>query len=201
MLTISMFRSVMRRMKILLANSFDHATDSRDEFYLRQLQDQLTARGHRVDCCSLPFVFEHESLLGQITSYRLLDLRQACDKLVAIGAPSHLLRHDNKTLVAFRAPFLLQDFHDNHTEMLKAKSSFRNNVLRDKLRCADQVSLRESKEIYCLIPELGATITRSFGMDCKVCDIEQLATYIGSDNCVEDNSVVTRDATTGKLAA
>lgn len=201
MLTISMLRILMRRMKILLANSFDHATDSRDELDLRQLQDQLIAKGHSVDCCSLPFVFEHESLLGQIMSYRLLDLRQACDKLVAIGAPSHLLRHDNKTFVAFRAPFLLQDFHDNHTETRKAKSSFRNSVLRDKLRCADQVSLRESKEIYCLMPELGATITKSFGMVCKVCDIEQLAAYIGADNCFEESSVVTRDATIGKLAA
>ncbi|MFY8199851.1 MAG: hypothetical protein ACOVLE_04220 [Pirellula staleyi] len=196
-----MLRILIRRMKILLANSFDHATDSRDELDLRQLQDELIAKGHSVDCFSLPFVFEHESLLGQIMSYRLLDVRQACDKLVAIGAPSHLLRHDNKAFVAFRAPFLLQDFHDNHAETLKPKSSFRNNVLRDKLRCADQLSLRESKEIYCLIPELGATITRSFGVDCKVCDIKQLAAYIGSDNCFEDSSVVIRDAMTGKLAA
>jgi hypothetical protein len=201
MLTNSMLRSLMRRMKILLANSFDHDTDSRDESDLRQLQDQLIARGHSVDCCSLPFVCEQDSLLGQIMSYRLLDLRQACDKLVAIGAPSHLLRHDNKTLVAFRAPFLLQDFHDNHAETRSARSSFRNKVLRDKVRCADQVSLREAKEIYCLMPELSATLSGSFGIDCKVCDIQRLAAHIGADNCLEDSSFVTRDATIGKFAA
>ncbi|MCY2978977.1 MAG: hypothetical protein NTU79_09965 [Planctomycetota bacterium] len=134
-------------------------------------------------------------------SYRLLDLRQACDKLVAIGAPSHLLRHDNKTLVAFRAPFLLQDFHDNHAETRSARSSFRNKVLRDKVRCADQVSLREAKEIYCLTREISATLTGSFGMDCKVCDIQQLAAHIGADHCFEDSSLVARDTTIGKFAA
>jgi len=90
-----------------------------------------------------------------------------------------------------------------HTETVRegSRNYFRNQVLRDKVRRVDQVSLREAKEIYCLTPELAATLTGSCVVDYKVCDLQELAAHVGGDHCIEDASLNTRDATNGKLAA
>ena len=85
-------------MKIVLASSFVPFVNGGGRFIVEWLEQKLVESGHRVERFYLPFVDRPEDLFDQILAFRLIDLADSCDRLIAFRPPSYVLRHPNKVL-------------------------------------------------------------------------------------------------------
>lgn len=54
--------------------------------------------GHDVEAIRIPFDPDPDELCGQLLAFRLTDVGEWCELLVATGTPCHLLRHPRKVL-------------------------------------------------------------------------------------------------------
>ena len=85
-------------MRIVLASSFVPFVNGGGRFIVEWLEQKLLERGHRVERFYIPFVDRPEDLFDQILAYRLIDLADSCDRLIAFRPPSYVLCHPNKVL-------------------------------------------------------------------------------------------------------
>lgn len=85
-------------MRIVLASSFVPFVDGGARFIVEWLEEVLADHGHTVERFYLPFIEDPDNLIDQLAAYRMIDLQDAGDLLIAFRPPAHLLRHPNKIL-------------------------------------------------------------------------------------------------------
>jgi len=62
------------------------------------LERATESQGHEVDAIRIPFDHDPDALWAQLLAFRLTDVSERVDLLVATGTPCHLLRHPRKVL-------------------------------------------------------------------------------------------------------
>jgi len=85
-------------MKVVLASSFVPFVNGGGRFIVEWLEQKLIESGHRVERFYFPFVDRPEDLFDQILAFRLIDLADSCDRLIAFRPPAYVLCHPNKVL-------------------------------------------------------------------------------------------------------
>ena len=85
-------------MKIVVASSIVPAVRGGGRIIVDNLVRHLHERDHEVEEVLLPSWSEPDVLVEQLLAMRLLDLRDAGERLIAIRVPAHLIRHSNKVL-------------------------------------------------------------------------------------------------------
>src|SRR5690349_4164004 len=85
-------------MKIIIASSYVPFVDGGGRFIVEWLAQKLIEHGHQVERFFLPFIDQPDDLLDQTLAFRLMDLSNYCDRLIALRPPAHVLRHPNKVL-------------------------------------------------------------------------------------------------------
>lgn len=85
-------------MKIVLASSFVPFVNGGARFIVEWLEAKLREQGHEVERFYLPFVDSPHDLLDQMAAFRLIDLSESCDRLIAFRPPAYVLPHPNKVL-------------------------------------------------------------------------------------------------------
>jgi hypothetical protein len=85
-------------MWILVASAFRPSSKPGEEDLARQLETALRARGHEVDSVQIPFDCDSDELWAQLFAFRMTNVSDVGELLVATGTPSHLLRHRRKVL-------------------------------------------------------------------------------------------------------
>jgi glycosyltransferase involved in cell wall biosynthesis len=133
-------------LRILVASSFTPFVPGGGTAIVDDLTSALRNRGHEVDTVMLPVSPEATALPEQLLALRLIDLSDAGDLLIAIRPPAHALRHPNKVLWFIHHQ---RDLYDLWGTPFQNVASDRDGVLlREAIRRADDVYLREARQIY-----------------------------------------------------
>ena len=123
----------------------------------------MQERGHEVDAIRIPFDADPDVLWPQLLGFRLTDVGDRGDLLVATGTPGHLLRHPHKVLwLAEHYPWI-----DDGSAALES------------LRAADRRAFGEAAAAFAVSKRLCDRIAHSSG-----CAVELLPPPKGSWNSV-----------------
>jgi glycosyltransferase involved in cell wall biosynthesis len=133
-------------MKIIIATSVTPFVEGGATYIVDSLGQQLEARGHEVEILRFPLSERYGELLDQLLAFRLMDLTQHGDRLIAIRTPAHLLKHPNKVvwfIHHFRGAYDLWG-----TKYQGIPNTPEGVAYRDAIVAADNVGLREAK-LFC----------------------------------------------------
>ncbi len=133
-------------MKIALCSSFVPFVFGGARLIVEWLETKLLEHGHAVERVYLPFVEAPDRLLAQMTAYRLLDLTEAADRVIAFRPPAHVIPHPDKVLWFIHHIRVFYDLWDSPYRPVPDAPPGR--ALRDRLMAADGVALREAKRVF-----------------------------------------------------
>ena len=85
-------------MRVLAASAFHHSDDPESRDLGHALELAFGDAGHEVEAIRIPFDRDRDALWPQLLAFRLTDVSDVGDLLVATAAPCHLLRHPCKVL-------------------------------------------------------------------------------------------------------
>lgn len=133
-------------MRIVLVSSFVPFIKGGARFIVEWLEGKLQESGHQVERFYLPFVESEDVLLEQLLAYRLLDISENADRLIAFRPPSHIVRHPNKVL------WFIHHIRGYYDLMGTPYQSFQNTNLghatREALVQIDTVGLKEARRVF-----------------------------------------------------
>jgi glycosyltransferase involved in cell wall biosynthesis len=133
-------------MKIVLASSFVPFVDGGGRFIVEWLERKLLEHGHEVERIYLPFVDYPHNMFAQMAAYRLIDLTEACDRLIAFRPPAYMLRHPCKILWFIHH---IRTYYDLwNTEYRPVPDSVSGRAIRDTVFAADNATLGEARHIF-----------------------------------------------------
>ena len=85
-------------MRVLVASPFRPSCEPDQKDLGRALELAMQDHGHDVDAVRIPFDPDPDALWTQLLAFRLTDVSDVGELLVATGTPCHLLRHPHKVL-------------------------------------------------------------------------------------------------------
>lgn len=132
-------------MKIVLASTFVPFINGGARFIVEWLEEQLLAHGHEVERFYLPVLDGPDSILDQAALFRLMDLSQAGDRLIAFRPPSYVLQHPNKVLWFIHHIRVYYDLwgHEHAPAPTPA-----NEAVRKALMHLDTQAIGEARKVY-----------------------------------------------------
>ena len=133
-------------MRIVLASSFVPFVHGGGRFIVEWLETKLQEHGHEVERFYLPFVDRPDDLFDQIMAFRLIDLSDSCDRLIAFRAPAYVLPHPNKVLWFIHHIRALYDLWDSAYRFVPDTPSGR--AFREILVELDNRTIREAKHVF-----------------------------------------------------
>jgi hypothetical protein len=135
----------------------------------RDLVDALRLSGHEVDTLELPRVARWDAVLEQALAFRLLDVGQDSDLLMAIGSPSHVLRHPCKRL------WLIDEHSANGDVWGIAQQEFPStpagSATRDAMRRANELYLSEAQQVFTSSAALAERLQEYNGLGATVLEL------------------------------
>jgi glycosyltransferase involved in cell wall biosynthesis len=133
-------------MKIAIASSFVPFVHGGGRFIVDWLEQKLREYGHQVERFYLPFVDRPDDLFDQILAFRLIDLSSACDRLIAVRPPAHVLPHPNKVLWFIHHIRSLYDLWNSPYRFVPDDTSGRG--FRKAMIELDTRTIREARRIF-----------------------------------------------------
>ncbi len=133
-------------MKFILASSYVPFIKGGGTAIVEWLEAKLLEYGHSVETIFLPFVESMDDMLDQMLSYRLLDLTDSADRLVAFRPPAYLLRHPHKVLWFIHHVRAYYDLWGS--DYCGIPDNPRTRAFRQRLMDADQVGLAEAQQVF-----------------------------------------------------
>ena len=110
------------------------------------LERKLIEHGHEVERIYLPFVGLPNDMFAEMAAYRLIDLTDACDRLIAFRPPAYMLPHTCKVLWFIHH---LRHYYDLwNTEYRPVPDSVAGRAIRHTVFAADNATLREARHIF-----------------------------------------------------
>jgi len=137
-------------MNILIASTVS-AYDNREEKALvQEINSIVKEMGHNVDFFYLPYNNDLYSIPQQMLSLRLLTIGLETDILLTVGYPAFALKHPKKYAFLFS---LSSQFHEYWNSEYGVMEEFftasRLLNIRNSVWHAEQIALREVKEVFC----------------------------------------------------
>lgn len=132
-------------MKVVLASSFVPFINGGARFIVEWLEEKLLEHGHEVERFYLPFIETPDDLLDQIAAFRLMDLTQAGDRLIAFRPPSYVLRHPNKVLWFIHH---IRTFYDLWGQPHAPLPTSQNDAIRQALVHLDTQAIGEARQVF-----------------------------------------------------
>jgi glycosyltransferase involved in cell wall biosynthesis len=133
-------------MKIIIASTTIPHVDGGGRLIVRWTAAALRDAGHEVEEFYLPFPPDVPSTLPAIVGLRRMPFKTACDRLITIRWPAHVLQHENKAawfIHHYRTVFDLWDTpHRGVADDAEGRS------FRELLRNADSTGLREARDLF-----------------------------------------------------
>ena len=153
-------------MKVVVATSVSPFTDGGSTLIVDWLAQIILDAGHEVELFKLPFSSTYSDILEQTLAFRLIDLSEHGDRLIAVRTPSHLLRH----------PFKLLWFIHHHrtaydlwgTRYQDFPNTPEGICYRDAIRRADSVGFSEARRIFCNSKVMAERLKKFNGVESEV---------------------------------
>jgi glycosyltransferase involved in cell wall biosynthesis len=152
--------------RIIVATSFVPFQDGGASLLFDWLCSALQAAGHDVHPLALPFDSRSEEYLEQLVGWRSIDLRGRSDALIALRTPSYLLRHDRKVCWFIHHHRAAYDLWGTRWSSIPDDAD--GQRLRDAIRAADDVALRECCALFANSPIVSRRLRRYNGLDADV---------------------------------
>jgi len=133
-------------MKIIIATSVAPFVEGGATFIVDWLGHRLVSRGHEVEVLQFPVSQTYPELLDQLLAFRLIDLSQHGDRLIAIRTPAHLLKHPNKVvwfIHHYRSAYDLWG-----TRYQNIPETPEGSAYRDAIIAADTIGLKEATKLF-----------------------------------------------------
>jgi len=127
---------------------------------------KLRSHHHQVEVLEFPFSFHYEEILEQMLAFRLLDLSQYGDRLIAVRTPSYLLQHPHKTvwfIHHYRSAYDL--WRTQYCDIPKTPEGLR---YRSAIMSADNAALREATRVFANSQVVTDRLKRFNGIDAEV---------------------------------
>lgn len=153
-------------MRVVLCSSYVPFVSGGARFIVEWLAEQLREQGHQTEVIWLPFLEHPDKMFKQICAYRMIDLAQSADKLIAFRPPAYVIPHPNKTLWFihhFRGFYDLWD-----TPFRPIEDNARGRALRNQLMAMDTRALSEAKRIYTNSKVVSERLRRFNNIDSEV---------------------------------
>lgn len=132
-------------MKIVLVSTFVPFVNGGARFIVEWLEDKLRERGHEVERFYLPFIDDPDALTDQISAFRLIDLTDAGDLLIAFRPPAYVIRHPNKVLWFIHH---IRVFYDLWGHEYAPPATPANLQVRSALHRLDTIAISEARKIF-----------------------------------------------------
>lgn len=153
-------------MRVLIASSFVPFVNGGGRFIVEWLEEKLLEYGHQVEKIYLPFDERPETLMENLLSYRLMDLTQHADRLIAIRPPAHSLVHPNKVVWFIHH---LRGYYDlAATKYASFPNTADGRSVRDALRRHDTATLGEARAIFTNSGVVKDRLARFNGVEAEV---------------------------------
>ncbi|BAT57591.1 D-inositol-3-phosphate glycosyltransferase [Variibacter gotjawalensis] len=153
-------------MKIAVVSSFVPFIDGGGRFIVEWLVQKLLEHGHQVEKIYLPSDESNESVLQTLLSYRLLNVADSTDRMIAIRPPAHTIRHPNKVVWFIHHMRSYYDLAD--TPYGSVLNNGDGHALRDAIRTHDTLALAEAKAIFTNSKIVGDRLLKFNGLQSRV---------------------------------
>ncbi len=133
-------------MKVAIVTSTEPFVKGGAQLIVDSLERQLQVHGHDVDVLRIPVTFAPDRYLDQLLAFRLLDVAQWGERLIAIRPPSYLVEHPAKSVWFIHHWRYLVDLWDTkHGPEIKTAAL---QGLRDFAIRSDTAALHEARSVY-----------------------------------------------------
>jgi len=151
--------------KIVIASSFVPFINGGGRFIVEWLEEKLREHGHAVERFYLPFVDTPEDLVSQIAAFRLIDLSESGDRLIAFRPPAYVLAHPNKVVWFIHHIRAFYDLWDSpHGQRADTLGM---GAIRRALLEIDTHALGEARAIYANSQVVASRLKRFNDLDAK----------------------------------
>lgn len=150
-------------MRIVLLSSIVPFINGGARFIVEWLEEKLLEAGHEVERFYLPFVDDPQEILNQIAVWRLLDLTQSCDRVIAFRPPAYVIDHPHKVLWFIHHIRTFYDLWD--TPYRGMDDTAQSRGVRDNLRALDTRAISESKAVFTNSQVVSDRLKRFNGLD------------------------------------
>lgn len=150
-------------MRIVLLSSIVPFINGGARFIVEWLEEKLLEAGHEVERFYLPFVDDPQQVLDQIAAWRLLDLTQSCDRVIAFRPPAYVIDHPNKVLWFIHHIRTFYDLWDTPYRGMPDDAGTR--AIRDNLRALDTRAIAESRAVFTNSQVVADRLKRFNGLD------------------------------------
>lgn len=154
-------------MRIAICSSFVPFINGGARFIVEWLEERLREHGHTVELIYLPMNEDRpETLLRQMSAYRMLDLSQSVDRIITTRPPSHLIQHPKKVVWFIHHFRRFYDLWD--TSHRGFADDPRHRALRDAIIRADTVGLSEAHHLFSNSQVVADRVKRFNGLEPEV---------------------------------
>lgn len=152
--------------KIIIASSCVPFVYGGGRFIVEWLEQKLIEHGHQVEHFFLPFIDQPDILLDQILAFRLIDLSDRCDILIALRPPAHVMPHPNKVLWFIHHIRSLYDLWNSSYAMVPDDPGGR--ALRKAVMDLDTKTIQEAQRVFTNSKVVGERLRHFNGISSTV---------------------------------
>jgi glycosyltransferase involved in cell wall biosynthesis len=152
-------------MRIVLISSFAPFVNGGARFIVEWLQTKLVEHGHEVERFYLPFVERDNLLAEQYLAYRMLEVGDKADVLVAFRPPAYAVRHPRKIVWFIHH---IRAFYDlAGTDHQGFEDTPKGRAFQQTLIEMDNVTLREARRVYTNSNVVASRLARFNGVEAE----------------------------------
>lgn len=133
-------------MKIGLVSSAVPLVEGGGRFVVDWLDEVLRERGHQVEIVWIPSTDDAETLLQQMTAFRLLHLSDAFDRVITFRPPAHVVRHPVKVVWFIHHVRVFYDLWNSSYRVAPDTPYWQ--AFRQRLFEADRTALAEAHKVF-----------------------------------------------------
>ena len=152
-------------MKIILASSIVPFVNGGGRFIVEWLEEKLREHGHEVERFYLPFVDDPREVIEQIAAVRLMDLSEACDRLITFRPPMHVLPHPNKVLWFIHH---IRAFYDLWGTPYAPPPTLLDDAVRRTIVRIDNTTIGEAQAVFTNSKVVGERLRKYNGIASEV---------------------------------
>lgn len=133
-------------MRIGLVSSAMPLIQGGGRFIVDWLREKLEERGHKASVIYIPSTEDPDTILQQMTAFRMIKLDEYFDTVVTFRPPSHVVRHPNKVIWFIHHIRVFYDLWDSPYRPVPDLAPWR--ALRASIVRADTTALREARRVF-----------------------------------------------------
>lgn len=157
----------MQRERVGLISSCAPLIFGGGRFIVDWLEVKLRERGLEVETIYIPSTEEPEHVLTQMAAFRMIELDRYFDRVITFRPPSHMIQHRKKVCWFIHHIRVFYDLWEK-TEFHGMEDNAQSRALRDTIREADTVALRQAHRLFTNSKVVSARLQHYNGLSSEV---------------------------------